>query len=232
MAQKQSNKQSQSVKVVVNNRMCCDDKKKRRRPRRKEAQPEVNPESVMNDLVSNVIMNTRTRGYGAVSSPTAYPVRPTVYAPVSQMIQPEYGLNQVPSYFDKQFTNQQATLEEMRRQINEIQSQNIFSNPLLGLDTPPTTVADLNEASLPLVSQDPAKAGPSRPPVNPDDLRRDFRTLSNLLGEYGTTEITARKNEVKGMMRELLNKYGIDTTDRKTYAKRVAQVERMVNELP
>lgn len=108
MAQTQTNSQTQNVKVVVNNKGCCEPK--RRKPRRRPKQPaELPPEEVQMPPVPP--MKDFARGL------SAYPVRPSLYAPVSTTIQMDGGLQQVPSYFEKQLTNQQLTLEQLQRTI-------------------------------------------------------------------------------------------------------------------
>ena len=106
----QSNRQTQNVKVVVNNKGCCEPK--RRKPRRRPKQSaELPPEEVQMPPVPP--MKDFSRGL------SAYPVRPSLYAPVSTTIQMDGGLRQVPSYFEKQLTNQQLTLEQLQRTIED-----------------------------------------------------------------------------------------------------------------
>lgn len=107
----QSNKQTQNVKVIVNNKACCETKK--RRPRRRP-RPEASAEQPQEEIaVPASPMKDFARGL------SAYPIRPTLYAPLSTTIQVEGGLRQVPSYFDKQLTNQQLTLEQLQRTVQE-----------------------------------------------------------------------------------------------------------------
>jgi hypothetical protein len=106
----QSNRQTQNVKVVVNNKGCCEPK--RRKPRRRPKQTaELPPEEVQMPPVPP--LQDFARGL------SAYPVRPSLYAPVSTTIQMDGGLRQVPSYFEKQLTNQQLTLEQLQRTIED-----------------------------------------------------------------------------------------------------------------
>jgi hypothetical protein len=102
----QSNKQTQNVKVVVNNKVgCCNDKK----PRRKKPTPRPAPQPVL----PIPVMQPWARGLPSQA------VRPTIYAPSATMITPDNGLGGIPPYFEQKFTNQQATLEEMRKSIRQ-----------------------------------------------------------------------------------------------------------------
>lgn len=106
MGNNTNNKQSQNVKVIVNNTIY---RRKRRNAPSKDSQeaPDISPTR----SIPFVPMRSSSKGI------PAYPIRPANYAPAVQMIQPEGGLRDIPSYFERQFTNQQSTLEQMRRNI-------------------------------------------------------------------------------------------------------------------
>jgi len=109
MTTKQSNKQTQNVKVVVNNNVksCCDDKPKRRR------KPTPKPPPPEEPAMPTPVMQPWAKGLPAQG------VRPMIYAPQTTMIQPENGLSGIPPYFERQFTNQQAALDDMRQALRE-----------------------------------------------------------------------------------------------------------------
>lgn len=115
--QTNNNKQSQSVKVIVNNTIY---RRKRRNAPSKDSEeaPDISPTrrsgargQELAPVIPFVPMRSSSKGI------PAYPIRPANYAPAVQMIQPEGGLRDIPSYFERQFTNQQSTLEQMRRNI-------------------------------------------------------------------------------------------------------------------
>jgi hypothetical protein len=110
MPTKQSNTQTQSVKVVVNNKIaCCDDKKKKRtKPKRKQQQEA--PQEANEFPVLNTPVNSRYSQGGI--APMA--VRNTVYIPNSAQITPEGMQYPIPSYFDRQYTNLTRTMEDFR----------------------------------------------------------------------------------------------------------------------
>lgn len=103
---KQSNRQTQNVKVVVNNRLGCCEKPKRKR-KSKPTQPQENP---MED-----------GGFPALDTPaqnrpsySAIPVRNTVYMPSSVQITPEGMMPPVPNYFERPYTNLVRTMEDFQ----------------------------------------------------------------------------------------------------------------------
>jgi hypothetical protein len=120
MPTKQSNKQTQNVKVTVNNHIsskCCDeDKKKKRKPRKQ--QPPPSPPDEMDDFP---VLNTPARN-PAVSGISALPVRNTVYMPSTVQISTEGAQPPIPAYFDRPYTNLVRTIEDMRNSLmSEIQ---------------------------------------------------------------------------------------------------------------
>jgi len=106
----QSNKQSQNVKVVVNNNCCPKEPKPRRRRRpapRQEEAPSPSP-----DMPPVQPAMPHARGL------SAYANRPMVFAPSTQMIQ--QGTPPIfPHYFEKPYTNREASLTEMRKAMRE-----------------------------------------------------------------------------------------------------------------
>lgn len=226
----QSNRQTQSVKVVVNNRLCCEEKKKRRRHRRAPQRSQVSrrKETSKEGDAPPLEEVPITPSPQFTKGLSAYPVRPSIYAPTTQMIQPQSGLNQVPLYFEKQFTNQQATLDELKKQLDDVQNNSslaIFSNPLFQ-----------SRVSAPL-GMAVGKGNPTQPEANPtqhqptpDEIRRDLATAQNLLGEYESTETRAsRKKVLKERMNTVFDRHQIPR--RGMYQNRVAQLEGMVNDL-
>jgi hypothetical protein len=98
----QSNKQTQSVKVVVNNNIksCCPDKKKRRRKPNPPAEPPADPQ------MPTPVQPPWARGISSQA------VRPMVYTPQTTMIQ---GSEQIPAYFERMRTNLEASVEDFKQ---------------------------------------------------------------------------------------------------------------------
>lgn len=110
MSNKQSNKQTQSVKVVVNNKVSCNPcEKKKKKPRRKQ-QPQQPEQPVDEFPALDTQVNTRYPQMGI--APMA--VRNTVYIPNSSQISPEGMQYPIPPYFDRQYTNLTRTMEDFR----------------------------------------------------------------------------------------------------------------------
>lgn len=230
----QSNRQTQSVKVVVNNKMCCEERKKRRRPRRdpkrsqvsrrKETSKEGDTLPPLEEVALPITPSPQfTKGL------SAYPVRPTIYAPTTQMIQPQSGLNQVPLYFEKQFTNQQATLDELKKQLDDIQNNSslaIFSNPLFqrGVSAPLGMAVGKGNPTQP-------HANPTQPQPTPDEMRRDLATARRLLGDYQSDDRKdlPTKDQLKQQMNTIFNRHQIPTGRR--YKTMVYDLEAKVNDL-
>lgn len=116
MPTKQSNKQTQNVKVNVINKIdskCCDDKKKKSKPKRRR-EPQPPPEEPPLDEFP--VLNTPARNT-AMPNISALPVRNTVYIPNSVQISPEGVAPPVPAYFEKYYTNMTRTMEDMRQSL-------------------------------------------------------------------------------------------------------------------
>jgi hypothetical protein len=113
----QSNKQSQKVSVVVNNNNCCKEVKKRRK--RRQQPPRPPPQEPQVQMPIPVIANPRSQGIAALAP------RPMIYSPITSRMMPENSLG-VPSYFERELTNQQYTIENMRkdfqRELDDVQS--------------------------------------------------------------------------------------------------------------
>lgn len=204
----QSNKQTQSVKVVVNNNTnCCDKPKPRRRrkpaPRQEEAPP---PDMMMPPLPP---MKEFARGL------PAYPIRPTLFAPTTQMIQPENGLTQLPAYFDKQFTNQQATLEEIQRslrhnyeelatQLNALSPANDDEMSSAVWNAPPSALP-----SSPLRPASPLAPPPSQRTPNTGELEAQFNDLRNAVSASSQSTMPQVQippaEEVPDIIRNIIN---------------------------
>lgn len=140
MPTKQSNTQTQSVKVVVNNKIaCCDDKKKKRRKSKRKQQQ---PEQPMDEFpVLNTPVNSRYSQGGI--APMA--VRNTVYIPNSSQITPEGMQYPIPSYFDRQYTNLTRTMEDFRDSVmKEIDDVRIINQTLA---VRPQTMTDDTQTS-------------------------------------------------------------------------------------
>lgn len=122
MSNKQSNKQTQNVKVVVNNNLknCCDKPKpKRRKPQRKPQ--EEQPIDEFPPLYTPPARN------GAPSI-SALPNRNSVYIPPT--IQISNSAYPVPSYFESHYTNLTRTLEDFANLIRKEQQDvdNLVNN--------------------------------------------------------------------------------------------------------
>lgn len=102
-----ANKNVNTNKNNINIKIDMGDKApKRRKPRRKAPPADQGP------LIPQLPAAPQAFGI------SAYMPRPVVFAPSTTMIQPDNPVNP-PAYLDKQFTNQQAALEEMRRAFQE-----------------------------------------------------------------------------------------------------------------
>lgn len=126
MSHKQSNKQTQSVKVVVNNKLSCNPcEKKKKKPKRKQQQPEQ-PIDEFPALTTEINSRYPQAGIAPMS------VRNTVYIPNSSQISPEGMQYPIPSYFDRQYTNLTRTMEDFRdsmmKEINDVR-QNMYIRP-------------------------------------------------------------------------------------------------------
>ena len=178
---KQSNKQTQSVKVIVNNNMksCCEDKKKKQKPKRKQQQPEQPEQPIDEFPAMNTLANSRYPQGGI--APMA--VRNTVYIPNAAQITPEGMQYPIPSYFDRQYTNLTRTMEDFRdsmmKEIDDVrqtmanqpiiqENDNLheeqFLNPLFGTASRRTTMDDA-EIFNPIQEENEPVASTSRTPV-------------------------------------------------------------------
>ena len=134
---KQSNKQTQSVKVIVNNNMksCCEDKKKKQKPKRKQQQPEQPEQPIDEFPAMNTLANSRYPQGGI--APMA--VRNTVYIPNTAQITPEGMQYPIPSYFDRQYTNLTRTMEDFRdsmmKEIDDVRQTISIKPPMMANDT-------------------------------------------------------------------------------------------------
>ena len=117
---KQSNKQTQSVKVVVNNKIssnCCDDKKKKRKPKKKQQ-----PQQEQQPLDEFPVLNTPANSHYPIAGIAPMAVRNQVYIPSAMQISPEGATQPIPAYFDRHYTNLTRTMEDFRNDMmNEIQ---------------------------------------------------------------------------------------------------------------
>lgn len=160
MSNKQSNKQTQSVKVTVNNKItCCDDKKKRRKPKKKQQAPQEQP------VDGFPVLDTQANVKYPFGGIAPMAVRNTVYLPNTAQITPEGMQYPVPSYFDRQYTNLTRTMEDFRNtMMNELQDvRNLVNvNPKSSVGTQTTT--DMGTQSDPFFDEDinPLFVTPSR----------------------------------------------------------------------
>lgn len=213
---KQSNKQSQSVKVVVNNKMCCEEKRKRRPRRRTTTPPEETPEDFQ---VPYTPMEQFTQGL------SPYPVRPAVYAPLAQMIQPEFGLNQAPAYFDKQFTNQQATLEEMKKNMSDMA---MTLEGMYGSVSPLKSTGVVNPTPQ-TPPPSPLANAPPASPVSRQEWEQDIQQLRSLLSMYQGNEPDRPRKDLKQGIQSILRKYNIATQG--TFQARLQRLVTRFNEM-
>lgn len=102
--QTNNNKQSQNVKVIVNNNITAPPRRKQRR------KPPPPPENT-----GDMPMPVPTMPPFAVGM-SPYANRPLTFAPSVQMIQADNGMR-VPPYFEKPYTNREASLTEMRNAL-------------------------------------------------------------------------------------------------------------------
>jgi hypothetical protein len=121
----QANKQTQNLKNNINIKIDMDGTPKKRAPRRKaksqsgggggggEAMP----------IAGLDYMPPAPQAWGI----SAYAPRPVTYAPSTQMIHHEGDPNGIPSYFDKFYTNYEATLNDMpesfQRELEDVREQ-------------------------------------------------------------------------------------------------------------
>lgn len=105
MGNNTNNKQTQSVKVVINNNISP----RRRRPQRRKPPPP--PPENLGEMPPPVPPMPQ---FATGLSP--YANRPMTFAPSVQMIQADNGLR-VPPYFEKPYTNREASLTEMRKAL-------------------------------------------------------------------------------------------------------------------
>lgn len=153
MANKQSNKQTQSVKVVVNNKIssnCCNDKKKKRKPKKKPQEQEEAPQEVNEFPVLDTPANTRYP-QGGISHMA---VRNTVYLPNTAQITPEGMQYPIPPYFERQYTNLTRTMEDFREtMMKEMQDvRNLVSvKPVSNVGT--QTVTDMETQTEPEINK-------------------------------------------------------------------------------
>lgn len=105
---KQSNKQTQNVKVVVNNRLgCCDKPKRKRKTKPKQEDPPM-------DDGGFPALNTPAQTRPSYS---ALPIRNTVYMPSTVQISPEGMMPPIPNYFERPYTNLVRTMEDFQDNI-------------------------------------------------------------------------------------------------------------------
>jgi len=116
------NKNTNTNKNDIRINIDLGDKKPKRRPRKKAPPPPPEP--------SIPFVQPAPQAFGI----NAYTPRPAIFAPSSTMIQPDNPVNP-PAYFDKMFTNQQASLEEMRRAFQE-ELEDVRQQLMTGIGTP------------------------------------------------------------------------------------------------
>lgn len=190
---KQHNKQSQNVKVIVNNMVTTTKRRKRRNaPRQEEPQ----------DLaIPFVPMRSSSKGI------PAYPIRPANFAPAVQMIQQEGGLRDIPSYFERQFTNQQSTLEQMRRNIEA----NI--EYMHNLQIPQDTQEDMPEASEHSRESNETWKTDKLNPRQIQQLKADIEKMQEYIDaryEAKQNKNTRLDDEYKQEMRKIARPYGLE----------------------
>ena len=143
MSNKQSNKQTQSVKVVVNNKLSCNPcEKKKKKPKRKQQQP-GQPEREASPLAQPInefpALNTELNSRYPQGGIAPMAVRNTVYIPNAAQITPEGMQYPIPSYFDRQYTNLTRTMEDFRdsmmKEIADVRQTISIRPPMMTNDT-------------------------------------------------------------------------------------------------
>lgn len=158
MSNKQSNKQTQNVKVVVNNNLkeCCDKPKpKRRKPQRKPKEQDPAPMDEFPTLYTPQARN-------GTPSISAMPNRQGVYLPPSIQITNQGSQYPVPEYFDRHYTNLTRTIEDFAQMIRKEQQD---VNDLVNIDTNEDTSQPTISRTKYDIQQDEGLASTSRTPV-------------------------------------------------------------------
>jgi hypothetical protein len=218
MASKQSNKQTQSVKVTVNNKInCCDDKKKKRKPKRKQQAPQEQPVDEFPVLDTQV--NARYPQMGI--APMA--VRNTVYIPNSSQISPEGMQYPIPSYFDRQYTNLTRTMEDFRdsmmKEIDDVRQTISIRPPPMTDDTQRDFPQSSLNTQTNLMFQE-REAPPQQSIVSPvKSMINRFESLGNnddeeMLNTVEEEEFVSKSPEQSQLYKEYKRLYDIrDETD-------------------
>lgn len=156
---KQSNKQTQSVKVVVNNKIaCCDDKKKKRKPKKKQQPQEQQP------LDEFPVLNTPANSHYPIAGISPIAVRNQVYIPSAMQISPEGATQPIPAYFDRHYTNLVRTMEDFKTSMmNEMQDvRNLVSiQPKQTSSMSTQTVSDTETQTDPLFDEQQGFGSPT-----------------------------------------------------------------------
>lgn len=137
MSNKQSNKQTQNVKVIVNNKMpCCDKPKPKKRKQQRKPPQEEEPMDEFPPLYTPPARNGLMNMAPMANRNSVY-IPPTIQ--ISNTSQP------VPAYFDKFYTNMTRTMEDIASMIRKEQQDVKY---LIGTDTQ-TDIADPTSAVSP-----------------------------------------------------------------------------------
>lgn len=150
MTTKQSNKQTQNVKVIVNtNSKCCDKPK----PKKRRAKPKP-PQEPINEFP---LLNTP-----ALTRPSyaPLPIRNTVYMPPTVQISSEGMSYPIPNYFDRPYTNLVRTMEDFQNNI-----MNEMNDVKQALASQPQPFLDTNEIGFGSPTETPTMAQQPKVPV-------------------------------------------------------------------
>lgn len=244
---KQSNKQTQNVKVVVNNKMCCDKPK----PKKRRAKPKPPQEPIDDFPVLDTPANPRP-------SIHPVPVRNTVYMPSTVQISPEGMTPPIPAYFNIPYTNLVRTMEDMRKsvmdEINDVRrlvapipiTNDTSTDPI----TPQMTMTEpqLNYNIAPSLPQaTPSTSSQARTRTPPADM---FEIPLGLDDMFGTT-LETQKTPVAKLVNQFerlstpkqpsptgitLSQLGLEGTDResvrpKLLEKKKEQLQELYNKI-
>ena len=138
MSNKQSNKQVQNVRVVVNNKMPCCDKPK---PKKRKPQRKPQEEAPMDEFPALYTPPARN----GTANISAMPNRNSVYVPPT--IQISNTSQPVPAYFESHYTNLTRTMEDfaqlLRKEqqdvVNLVSSDTQTDTPQLSMSEPQPT---------------------------------------------------------------------------------------------
>lgn len=177
---KQSNKQSQNVKVIVNNKIspqCCEKPKRKRR-----TQPKQEEEAPVDEFPAMFTPQSRS-GTMPIS---ALPNRNSVYIPPT--IQISNTSQPVPSYFESHYTNLTRTLQDFAEMLRKEQQD---VNDLVNIDTQ-TDIADPTSAVSPQAKDsfnNPLFTTPRRPELKMSEPQMNYDITNEPLPTTSSTPV-------------------------------------------